>query len=358
MKKIIIIAVLLILTIISVLLYICFGFNVLDFFTTQILGMKWLDDLVYNLLSLFPNDFVDSLLGSSIQFFIYDVIKISVLLCFLIFGISYIQSYFPPERTKIMLSKYNGVTANIFGALLGTVTPFCSCSSIPLFIGFTRAKLSSGITFSFLISSPLVDLGSLILLASIFGWPIAVLYVVVGLILAIIGGTIIDKTKIGEQVQEYVLEGDSVDIEQEELTKSQRVSYAINQVTTTFKKVIAYILIGVLIGAFIHNRYLDTFIEMFLGNDKWYSVILATFSGVPMYADIFGTIPIAEALYARGIGLGTILSFMMSVTALSLPSMIMLSKVVKKKLLFTYIGIVTFGIVVIGYVFNIIGNYL
>lgn len=324
-----------------------------EFITRQILGMSWLNEIIgLALVGIGGEAFITTWYGAGIQFFIYDTIKIIVLLCLLIFLISYIQSYFPPERTKKILSKFGGIKGNILGAVLGTVTPFCSCSSIPLFIGFTKAGVRSGVTFSFLISSPLVDLGAFILLASVFGFPIAITYVIVGLLLAIVGGTIIEKSGVGKNVQDFILEGESVDVEEIELTRKDRIIYAKDQVLATLKKVWIYILVGVGIGALIHNVIPADWISVVLGQDKWYSVFIASFVGVPMYADIFGTIPVAEALWAKGVGVGTILSFMMSVTALSLPSMIMLSKAVKPKLLASFIGIVVAGIIIIGYVFN------
>lgn len=323
------------------------------FITEQILGMKWLNDLIGKLISMiFGNEFADGRWGQSIQFFVYDFIKIGVLLCFLIFIISYIQSFFPPERTKKILGKFKGLPANIVGALLGTITPFCSCSSIPIFIGFTRAGLSSGVTFSFLISSPLVDLGALILLASVFGFPIAIAYVVVGLILAVAGGTIIEKTGVGGLVEDFVLEGPNISADEVELTTKDRLIYAKDQMLQTYKKVFWYIIIGVGIGCLIHNWIPQSWIEAVLGMNNPFSVLIATLVGAPMYADIFGTIPVAEALFAKGVGVGTILAFMMSVTALSLPSLIMLKKVVKPKLLATFIIIVMVGIIIIGYIFN------
>lgn len=321
------------------------------FIQNQILGMKWLNTLIGDLLTAIGLD-ITKKLGGSLQFFIYDTIKIFILLSILIFIISYIQSYFPPERTKKILGKFNGITANILAALLGTITPFCSCSSIPLFIGFSSAGLPVGVTFSFLISSPLVDMGSLILLMSIFGAKVAVTYVVFGLILAVVGGTLIQKLGMEEYVEEFVKAASAVDIESPELTKKERMIYAKEQVQATVKKVFLYVLIGVGIGAIIHNVIPAHIIQAILGSNNPFSVILATVVGVPMYADIFGTIPIAEALYAKGVGLGTILSFMMGVTALSLPSMIMLRKAVKPKLLGVFIGIVTVGIIIIGYSFN------
>lgn len=317
--------------------------------------MEWLSNLIKLLVESVFGLSVQERIGGSIHFFIYDVIKIFILLSVLIFAISYIQSYFPPERTKKILGRFNGISGNILGALLGTVTPFCSCSSIPLFIGFTSAGLPIGVTFSFLISSPLVDLASVLLLASIFNWKIAIAYVVVGLVLAVLGGTIISKLHLEEYVEPFVYGNKSVDLEQEELTVKDRIDFGKEQVKSIIKKVWMYILIGVGIGAAIHNWIPESVISAILGQDKWYSVLIATFVGVPMYADIFGTLPIAEALVAKGVGLGTALSFMMGVTALSLPSMILLKQVVKPRLLWTFFGLVTVGIIIIGYAFNAFG---
>jgi uncharacterized protein len=321
------------------------------FFQDQLLGMKWLNGFIGNGLSLLELD-MDSRLGGSVQFFLYDVIKITILLCLLIFLISYIQSYFPPERSKKILGHFHGFGANIISALLGTVTPFCSCSSIPLFIGFTSAGLPLGVTFSFLISSPMVDLGSLVLLMSIFGVKVAFAYVIVGLIIAVIGGTLIEKLRMEKYVEDFVKNAGSVDISSPTLTKKDRVRYAKEQVVGTFKKVFPYILIGVGIGAIIHNWIPEIWVERILGSDNPLGVILATLIGVPMYADVFGTIPVAEALLAKGAQLGTILSFMMAVTTLSLPSLIMLKKAVKPKLLTLFITICTLGIIAVGYLFN------
>ncbi len=332
--------------------------NVFEWLNNQLLKMDWLSALVKLLVERVFGLGTEERLGGSIHFFIYDVVKIFILLSVLIFVISYIQSYFPPERTRKILGRYDGFFANLLGALLGTVTPFCSCSSIPLFIGFTSAGLPIGVTFSFLISSPLVDLASVLLLASIFNWKIALAYVLVGIILAVIGGTIISKAKLEKYVESFVFNNKMLDAEQEELTKRDRLSFAKDQVSSIIKKVWLYILIGVGIGAAIHNWVPEPVITAVLGQDKWYSALLATIVGVPMYADIFGTLPIAEALVSKGVGIGTALSFMMAVTALSLPSMIMLEKVVKTKLLGIFAGIVTLGIMVIGYVFNIFGYLL
>ena len=323
------------------------------FIQDQILGMKWLRVLIGNLLNALGLD-ITGKLGGSIQFFIYDVIKIVVLLCTLIFIISYIQSYFPPERTKKILEKFHGIVANIIAALLGTVTPFCSCSSIPLFIGFTSAGLPLGVTFSFLISSPMVDLGSLVLLMSIFGAKVAIVYVVLGLVIAVEGGTLIEKLHLENQVEEFISNAKQIDIPQEELTVKDRLKYSVEQVAGTFKKVFPYILMGVGIGAVIHNWIPEDLIVSFLGNGNPFGVIIATIAGVPMYADIFGCIPIAEALLAKGAKLGVVLSFMMGVTTLSLPSMIMLKKAIKPKLLGVFITICTVGIIIVGYFFNAI----
>jgi len=313
--------------------------------------MGWLNAAIGSLLKSIGLD-TGTRVGASIQFFLYDTVKILSLLSVLIYIISYIQSFFPPERTKKILGRFHGLTGNILGALLGTVTPFCSCSSIPLFIGFTSAGLPLGVTFSFLISSPLVDLGSLVLLMSIFGAKTAVAYVVLGLVLAVIGGTVIERLHMDDQVEVFAGPRGSVDIEDPELSVRDRLEYAFEQVKETVNRVYMYVLIGVGIGALIHNWIPVQWIETILGARNPFSVIIATVVGIPMYGDIFGTIPIAEALYAKGVGLGTILSFMMAVTALSLPSIIMLRRVVKPKLLTVFVGIVTVGIIIIGYAFN------
>jgi uncharacterized membrane protein YraQ (UPF0718 family) len=324
-----------------------------DFFQNQILGMKWLDAIIGGGLSATGLDINDRWVSSA-RFFVYDVVKITILLCFLIFIISYIQSYFPPERSKKILGRFHGIGANAIAALLGTVTPFCSCSSIPLFIGFTSAGLPVGVTFSFLISSPMVDLGSLLLLMSIFGANVALIYVLVGLIIAIVGGTLIEKLHMEKHVESFILTAGGVDITSPELTKKDRLTYAKDQMLATFKKVFPFILIGVAIGAVIHNWIPQEWVDTVLGSKNPFGVVLATLIGVPMYADIFGTIPVAEALFAKGAQLGTILAFMMAVTTLSLPSIIMLRKAVKPKLLALFIGICTVGIIIVGYFFNII----
>jgi uncharacterized membrane protein YraQ (UPF0718 family) len=331
---------------------------IFSFLNDQLLKMVWLSDLIQRLVENVFGLSIDERLGGSIHFFIYDVIKIFILLSVLIFLISYIQSFFPPERTRKILGNFNGITANIIGALLGTITPFCSCSSIPLFIGFTSAGLPIGVTFSFLISSPLVDLASVLLLASIFNWKIAIAYVIVGLILAVIGGTIISKAKLENYVEPFVYNKQATEIPQAELSIKDRIGFGKEQVLEIIRKVWLYILIGVGIGAAIHNWIPEDIISAVLGQDKFYSVIVATIVGVPMYADIFGTLPIAEALVTKGVGIGTALSFMMAVTALSLPSMILLKKVVKTKLLLVFAGIVTVGILIIGYTFNAFGYLL
>ena len=314
--------------------------------------MDWLynlvEALVVNVFGLSMNE----RLGASIHFFIYDVVKIFILLSALIFMISYVQSFFPPERTRKILGNFSGITANILAALLGTITPFCSCSSIPLFIGFTSAGLPIGTTFSFLISSPLVDLASVILLAGIFNWKIALAYVVVGLVLAVIGGTIIGKLNLESEVESFVFSNNMEMGEEEPMTRRERVDFAKDQVLDIIRKVWIYVLLGVGIGAAIHNYIPEAFITSILGADKWWSVLVASVAGIPMYADIFGTLPIAEALISKGVGLGTALAFMMGVTALSLPSLVMLSKVVKPKLLAIFFGIVSIGIIIIGYGFN------
>ena len=331
---------------------------ILEWLNNQLLKMDWLSNIVKGLVENIFGLSIKDRLGGSIHFFIYDVIKIFILLSFLIFTISYIQSFFPPERTRKILGRFKGVSANILGALLGTITPFCSCSSIPLFIGFTNAGLPIGVTFSFLISSPLVDLASVLLLASIFNWKIAIAYVLVGLILAVIGGTIISKLKLEKYVEPFVFSNKMMQAEQSQLTKRDRFDFAKEQVLGIIKKVWLYVLIGVGIGAAIHNWIPENIISLVLGQNNPFSVLLATLVGVPMYADIFGTLPIAEALVSKGVGIGTALSFMMAVTALSLPSMIMLKRVVKTKLLVIFAVIVTVGIIIIGYAFNAFGAFL
>ena len=323
-----------------------------NFLQKQILGMQWLNELIGSLLTSAGVD-ISGRGGGSLQFFLYDVIKITILLCVLIFIISYIQSYFPPERSKKIMGRFQGLPANIMAALLGTVTPFCSCSSIPLFIGFTSAGLPLGVTFSFLISSPMVDLGSLIILMSIFGTKVALAYVLLGLVVAVAGGTLIERLHLENYVEDFIRNISGVpDVDAPELTRADRLSFARDQMLTTFKKVFPYILIGVGIGAVIHNWIPESWIEKVLGSNNPFGVILATLIGVPMYADIFGTIPVAEALLYKGAQLGTVLSFMMAVTTLSLPSMIMLRQAIKPRLLWTFIIICTVGIIIVGYVFN------
>ncbi|MBQ4260497.1 MAG: permease [Ruminococcus sp.] len=322
-----------------------------SFIQNEILGMAWLQRLIGSLLMLCGLD-INSQIGGSVLFFLYDTIKIMLLLGFLILIISYIQSYFPPERSKKLLGRFNGMGARIIAALLGTVTPFCSCSSIPLFIGFTSAGLPLGVTFSFLISSPMVDLGSLVLLMSIFGWKVAVVYVVLGLVIAVAGGTLIEKLHLENQVQEYIRSAKALDIPQEELRFRDRIRYAWGEVLSTAKKVFPYVLVGVGIGAVIHNWIPEEWVITALGGNNPFGVIIATICGIPMYADIFGTIPIAEALLGKGALLGVVLSFMMGVTTLSLPSMIMLKKAVKAKLLGIFIAICAAGIIIVGYAFN------
>lgn len=331
--------------------------NIWLFFQDQILGMKWLSTLIGNGLEAIGLEST-SILGGSLQFFLYDTIKIFVLLSVLIFGISYLQSYFPPERTKQILGRFHGLGANSIAALLGTVTPFCSCSSIPIFMGFTSAGLPIGVTFSFLISSPMVDLGSLVLLMSVFGAKVAVVYVILGLVVAVIGGTTLEKLHMDRYVEDFIKHAPHTDVESSALTRRDRVLYAKEQLLSTIKKVAPYIFIGVGIGAVIHNVIPQHLIETLLGSDNPFAVILATVVGVPMYADIFGTIPVAEGLLYKGAGLGTILSFMMAVTTLSLPSMVMLKKVVKPQLLAAFIGICMIGIILVGYFFNAMMNVL
>lgn len=326
--------------------------QIFSFLNDALLKMTWLSKAVALLVENVFGLSIEDKIGGSVHFFIYDTMKIFILLSVLIFIVSYIQSYFPPEKTKKILSRLKGIKGSIFGALLGTITPFCSCSSIPIFIGFTSAGLPLGVTFSFLISSPLVDLASLMILMSFFGAKIAIAYVVIGILLAIIGGTIIDKLKMEKYIDDYVWGIENTDMEPIELSRKERISYSREQVRGIIKRVWLYTLIGVGIGALIHNYIPQPVIEKVVGSSNPFAVILATLVGIPMYADIFGTIPIAEALFAKGVGIGTVLSFMMAVTALSLPSIIMLSRVIKSKLLTLFVSIVTVGIIIIGYMFN------
>lgn len=328
-----------------------------DFFQNEVLGMKWLNRLVGRGIENIGLD-PATRMGGSLQFFIYDVIKIMILLGVLIFCISYIQSFFPPQRTKKILGRFRGLWANCLGALLGTITPFCSCSSIPLFIGFTTAGLPLGVTFSFLISSPMVDLGSLVLLMSIFGWKVAIVYVLLGLVIAVLGGTLIEKLRLEDEVEEFIRLARGIEMQQVELTPRDRMEYAAEQVASTVRKVYPYILLGVGIGAVIHNWIPEQWVIGLLGGGNPFGVIIATIAGVPMYADIFGTIPIAEALLAKGAQLGVVLSFMMGVTTLSLPSMIMLRKAIRPKLLGVFIAICTVGIIIVGYFFNAMQHLL
>lgn len=326
--------------------------NAFNFFTEQILGMKWLSNLITIFVENILKLDVSSKIGGSIQFFIYDTIKIFILLAVLIFLISYIQSYFPPEKTKRILTKFKGIYGSIISALLGTVTPFCSCSSIPIFIGFSNAGLPLGVTFSFLISSPMVDIASLLLLASFFGMKVSIVYVVLGLVIAIVGGTIISRLNMENEIRTYNEKTRDLYDESENFNQKQRLNYALEDTKVIVKNVYIYVLVGVGIGALIHNWIPQDMILSILGHENPFSVLIAAIVGIPMYADIFGTIPIAEALFMAGVPIGTILAFMMSVTALSLPSIIMLSKVVKPKLLCVFVGIVTIGIIITGYVFN------
>lgn len=323
----------------------------LDIIQNQIFGMQWLNFIIANFLTKLGFD-TESRLGSSLNFFLYDVIKITILLILLIFIISYIQSYFPPERSRRIMSRFNGLWARIVAALLGTVTPFCSCSSIPIFMGFTKGGLPLGITFSFLISSPMVDLGSLVLLMSIFSWKVAIVYVVLGLAVAVIGGTVIEKSHLENEVADFIRNGKKIDSEEEKLNQKERLILSIQSVISTLKKVFPYILAGVAIGAFIHNWIPEELVVKILGKNNPLGVILAVLAGVPMYADIFGCIPIAESLLGKGALLGVVLSFMMAVTTLSLPSLIMLKKIIKTKLLVVFIGICIVGIIIVGYMFN------
>ena len=321
------------------------------FFQEHVLGMKWLNELVGEGLTRLGVD-VTSRWGGSLQFFLYDVIKICILLCVIIFLISYIQSYFPPERSRKILGRFRGLPAHIISALLGTVTPFCSCSSIPLFMGFTSAGLPIGVTFSFLISSPMVDLGSLVLLMSIFGGKIAVAYVLLGLVIAVLGGLVIEQLGMERYLEDFVKQAHVPLTDSEGMSNQDRLHFAKEQMSETFRKVFPYVLVGVGIGALIHNWIPESLVTKLLGSQNPFGVILATLIGIPMYADIFGSIPVAEALLSKGAQLGTVLSFMMAVTTLSLPSLIMLKRAIKPPLLALFVAICTVGIILVGYLFN------
>lgn len=323
-----------------------------DFIMQQILGMQWLSKLIWQLLESGLGATQSSPLWGSVHFFLYDTIKISILLVSLIFMITYIQSYFPPEKTKRILTGFRGIKGAIIAALLGTVTPFCSCSSIPIFIGFTRAGLPLGMTFSFLISSPMVDLASMLMLMSFFGSSFAVAYVIMGLVLAVAGGLLIDALGMERYLRQYNDPIRDFYSESEYFNQRQRLNYAYNDTSIIVRNVFPYVLAGVGIGAFLHNWVPQEWILSVLGSKNGFGVILATLIGVPIYADIFGTLPISEALYLAKVPVGTIIALMMSVTTLSMPSLIMLSKVLTKRLLFTFVGIVVAGIILIGYAFN------
>ncbi|NLC65533.1 MAG: permease [Clostridium sp.] len=332
--------------------------TIFSWLNSQLLKMEWLWDLVESLVEKIFGLSMTTRVGESVHFFIYDTIKIFILLAVMIFIISYIQSYFPPERTKKLLGKIKGIKGNILGAILGILTPFCSCSSIPLFIGFVSAGLPLGATFSFLISSPMVDLAAFLLLISVFGAKIGLAYVITGVIIAIIGGTIIQNMNMEKHIESFVWGAGSAEVEIEQMSRNDRAKFAKEEVKDIFSKVWIYILIGVGIGAGIHNWLPQEFIEKVLGSGNPFSVIIATFIGVPIYANIFGTIPIAEALVAKGVGIGTVISFMMGVTTLSIPSLVMLSKVVKPKLLVTFIVIAVMGIIIVGYGLNALAPLL
>lgn len=331
--------------------------GILDFISQQVLGMAWLNDLVGRILEKYFAMDLNSQLGGSVQFFIYDSIKILVLLFILVFIVAYIQSYFPPNRAKKILGRFSGLKGSLIAASLGVVTPFCSCSSVPIFIGFTRAGLPMSVTFSFLIASPLVDVASLALLVSLFGFKVAAAYVVAGMSLAIISGLIISKLDLTHLLVEYKGDADLYG-ESESFTLAQRINYAKDDTRAIVKRVAPFVLIGVGIGAFIHNWVPQETILSILGKDNPFTVIIATLVGIPIYASVFGTLPVAEALFLKNVPIGTILALMMSITALSLPEMIMLSQVLKPKLLTVFIGVVACGIIIIGYAFNAFGYLL
>lgn len=283
-----------------------------------------------------------------VHFFLYDTIKISLLLYFFVFLVSWLQSYFPPERTRSILLRHRGWRANTLAALLGTITPFCSCSSIPLFMGFTRAGLPRGVTFSFLISSPMVDLGALLILISVFNLKIAMAYVVMGLISAVVGGQLIEKFN----PQTSAAPSTSLSSTVLEQSISARARFAFTMAGQVFRNVFLFVVIGVGLGAFIHNVVPTDWVLHWLGADNAYSVLTATLIGVPMYADIFGVIPVAQALLAKGAPVGTVVAFMMAVTTLSAPSLILLHRVISQRVLWTFVGVCTLTIVFNGFILN------
>ena len=319
---------------------------------------NWLDKLVTMLVENVFSLSVETGIGSSVHFFIYDTIKIIILLGVMIFAISYIRSYFPPEKTKKVLSKFSGLGGNFMASLLGIVTPFCSCSSVPLFIGFVEAGVPLGLTFSFLITSPIVNEAAFAILLGTFGWKIALLYVVTGVIIGTFGGAIIGKLKMEKHVESYVYEMQTADIDIKKMSQKDRVTFALNNMKDIIKRIWLFLIIGIALGAAIHGWAPAEFLSKYAGPENPFAVLVGVVAGIPLYSNALGTIPIAEALIGKGVGIGTALSFMMAVTALSLPEMILLRKVIKPKLIAAFVIIAGIGIVLTGYLFNLIGHLI
>jgi hypothetical protein len=309
--------------------------------------------LTYNIFNITPK----TVLGDAVNFFIFDTIKIFILLAVIIFIVSIIRSYLPPEKIRVILSHKNKYVGNILASLLGIITPFCSCSAIPLFLGFVQAGVPLGTTFSFLIASPMINEVALVLLLGLFGWKIALIYIVSGLIIAILSGVVIGHLKVENLVEPFVYQNSiNGKIDLPSLSKKERISYAMDYTLDILKRVWPYILIGISLGAFIHGYLPSDFLAQYAGKDKWYAVPLAVLVGIPLYSNAAGVIPLVSALTEKGVSMGTTLAFMMSVTALSLPEFMILKKVMKIKLIVIFAGIVAVGIILTGSLFNLIIN--
>ncbi|HIJ96634.1 MAG TPA: permease [Desulfuromonadales bacterium] len=308
------------------------------------------DYVVFNLLGLSPG----SHLGDALNFFIYDTLKIFFLLSVIIYAVAIIRSWFPPEKTKRILSHEREYIGNVVAALLGIVTPFCSCSAVPLFIGFVESGVPLGVTFSFLVSSPMVNEVALIMLWGMFGWKIALIYISTGLLVAIISGIVIGRLKMEKYIQDYVWEMQVGKGEIVEQSWKERFDYARDYTLELLKKIWIYVVIGIAIGGFIHGYVPQDFLARWAGRDNSFAVPVAVALGVPLYSNAAGVIPIVQALTAKGMAIGTVLAFMMAVTALSLPEAVILSNVLKKPLLATFFGIVAVAIIFVGYLFNAI----
>lgn len=317
-----------------------------------IFNFGWLYDLIKILVEDVFGLQMGTMLGESVHFFFYDVIKIIILLSLMIFLVTYIRSYFPLEKTKGIIEKHGGVSAHIMASLLGIVTPFCSCSSIPLFIGFVEAGIPIGVTFSFLITSPIVNEAAFAVLLGSFGWKIAAIYVVTGVVVGVVGGLIIRMLKMEKEVEGYVYEIKTGKAVVENLSQKERVDFAFSHVLEIVKKIWIFLLIGIGIGALIHGWAPAEILSKYAGRDNPIAVVVAVVFGIPLYSNALGTIPIAEALINKGVGIGTALSFMMAVTALSLPEMVLLRKVIKPKLIAAFVVITGIAIIIVGYLFN------